>query len=175
MKKNNKGFTLLEIILVAFLFSIISAAIFSVLAAGRNSMSAGESQMSVQQACRNSLDALVKELRQSAVLKILDVPATGVNYSSITFQVPTAISATGPTWSGNIQYSLGGLNGAQLLRTQSGNQRVMGNNISAVSFNRSAANPNVVNITVTAQKNTFPGFTARQSSITLTSQVKLRN
>jgi len=175
MKKNNKGFTLFEIILVAFLFSIISAAIFSVLATGRNSMSAGESQMSVQQACRNSLDAMVKEMRQTAASKIPDVPATGVNYSSITFQVPTAISATGPTWSSNIQYSLGGLNGTQLLRTQSGNQKVLGNNISSVVFNRSVANPSVVNISVTAQKNTFSGFTARQSSITLTSRVKLRN
>ncbi|PIV39373.1 MAG: hypothetical protein COS29_02930, partial [Candidatus Omnitrophica bacterium CG02_land_8_20_14_3_00__42_8] len=71
--------------------------------------------------------------------------------------------------------ALGGLNGAQLLRTQSGSQKVLGNNISAVSFNRSAANPNVVNISVTAQKNTFPGFTAMQSTITFNSQVRLRN
>lgn len=175
MTRNNKGFTLVEIIIVAFLFSIISAAIFSVLATGRNSLSAGESQMSVQQACRNSLDAMVKELRQTAASKIPDVPANGVNYSSITFQVPTVISATGPTWSADIRYSLGGLNGMQLLRTQSGNQRVMGNNISSLIFNRSAASPNVVNVSVTAQKNTFSGFTARQSTITLTSQVKLRN
>lgn len=175
MTINNKGFTLVEIIIAAFLFSIISAAIFSVLATGRNSLSAGESQISVQQACRNSLDAMVKELRQAGALTISDVPANGANYTSITFQIPVSISETGPAWSANIRYSLGGLNGMQLLRAQSGNQRVMGNNISAVSFNRSAANPNVVNISITAQKNTFPGFTARQTTITLVSQVKLRN
>lgn len=175
MTRNNKGFTLVEIIIVAFLFSIISAAIFSVLATGRNSLSAGESQISVQQACRNSLDAMVKELRQAGALTISDVPANGANYTAITFQIPVSISATGPTWSANIRYSLGGLNGMQLLRTQSGNQRVMGNNISSLIFNRSAANPNLVNIIVTAQKNTFSGFTARQSAITLTSRVRLRN
>lgn len=175
MTKNNKGFTLVEIIIVAFLFSIISAAIFSVLATGRNSLSAGESQISVQQACRNSLDAMVKELRQAGALTISDVPANGANYTAITFQIPVSISATGPTWSANIRYSLGGLNGMQLLRTQSGNQRVMGNNISSLIFNRNAANPNLVNIIVTAQKNTFSGFTARQSAMTLTSRVKLRN
>ncbi len=175
MIKNNKGFTLLEIMIAVFLFSIISAAIFSVLATARNSLSAGESQVGVQQACRNGLDAMIKELRQAGVSTIPNVPANGANYNTITFQIPAVISATGITWSGNINYVLGGLNGRQLLRLESGNQKVMANNISALSFNRSAANPYVVNISITAQKNTFPGFTARQSTITLVSQVKLRN
>ncbi|MDO8602712.1 MAG: prepilin-type N-terminal cleavage/methylation domain-containing protein [Candidatus Omnitrophota bacterium] len=175
MIKNHKGFTLLEIMMVAFLFSIISAAIFSVLSTGRNSLSAGESQIGVQQACRNGLDSMIKELRQAGVSTITGVPANGTNYSAITFQIPTAIDAAGITWSSGVQYALGGLNGAQLLRTQSGIQKVLANNISALSFNRSAANPNVVNINITAQKNTFPGFTAQQTAITLVSQVKLRN
>lgn len=169
------GLTLIEIMLVVFLFSIILAAIFSVLATGRMSWNAGESQIGVQQAARNGLDSMIKELRQAGISTITDVPSNGINYSSITFQIPTAISATGITWSSSIQYSLGGLNGNQLLRTQAGSQKVLANNISALSFNRSAANPNVVNVSITAQKNTFPGFTARQSTITLSSQVKLRN
>lgn len=175
MIKNNQGFTLLEIIIAVFLFSIISAAIFSVLATARNSLSAGESQISVQQACRNGLDAMIKELRQTSASTIPDVPSDGTSYSAITFQIPASLSATGITWSSSIRYSLGGLNGKQLIRTQSGSQRILGNNISAVSFNRSAANPNVVNISITAQKNTFPGFTARQSTITFNSQVRIRN
>lgn len=170
-----RGFTLVEIIVVVFLFSIIFAAIFSVLATAKNSLSSGESQISVQQACRNGLDAMIKELRQGSISTIQDVPPDGVDYSAITFQIPLSIGASGITWSSVIQYSLGGLNGSQLLRTQSGAQRVLGNNISAVSFSRSASDPNVVNISITAEKNTFPGFTARQSTITLTSQVKLRN
>jgi prepilin-type N-terminal cleavage/methylation domain-containing protein len=175
MIKNTKGFTLLEIMIVVFLFSVISTAIFSVLASGKNSLSAGESQVGVQQACRNGLDSMIKELRQASVSTITGVPADGTNYSSITLQIPTAIGATGITWSSSIQYALGGLNGAQLLRTQSGSQRVLANNVSALSFNRSVANPSVVNISITAQKNTFPGFTARQTTITLVSQVRLRN
>lgn len=169
------GLTLIEIIVVIFLFSIISAAIFSVLATGRNSLTSGESQIGVQQACRNGLDAMVKELRQAGVSTITGVPANSANYSSIMFQIPAAIAETGITWSGNIQYTLGGLNGSQLIRTQSGSQRVLANNISALSFNRASANPNVVNISITAQKNTFPGFTARQTNITLVSNVRLRN
>ena len=175
MIREDKGFTLLEIIIVVFLFSMIFAALFSVLAVARNSLSAGESQVGIQQACRNGLDAMIKELRQAGVSTISGVPADGANYSSITFQIPAAIAETGITWSNNIQYGLGGLNGTQLLRTESGSQRVLANNISALSFNRTATDPDVVNISITAQKNTFPGFTARQSTIVLNSQVKLRN
>ncbi|MDP2921699.1 MAG: hypothetical protein Q8O12_04975, partial [Candidatus Omnitrophota bacterium] len=142
---------------------------------GRNSLSVGESQIGVQQACRNGLDAMMKELRQAGVLTIIGVPANGTNYSSVTFQIPTAVGAGGITWSSNIQYALGGLNGAQLIRAQSGSQRVLANNISAISFNRLAVSQNVLNISITAQKNTFPGFTARQSTITLNSQVRIRN
>ncbi|MDP2921413.1 MAG: prepilin-type N-terminal cleavage/methylation domain-containing protein [Candidatus Omnitrophota bacterium] len=175
MIKKYKGFTLIEIVVVAFLFSIISAAIFSVLATGRNSLTSGESRVGVVQACRNGLDSMIKELRQAGAATITGVPANGTNYSSITFQIPAAIASAGITWSNAIQYSLGGLNGTQLIRTQSGNQKVLANNISAVSFNRSAANPNVVNINITAQKNTFPGFTAGQTIVTLSSQVRARN
>lgn len=175
MIKNNKGFTLIEMMVVVFLFSIIFAAIFTVMGTGRNSLSVGESQIGVQQACRNGLDAIMKELRQSGVSTITGVPANGTNYSSITFQIPTVIGAAGITWSSNIQYALGGLNGAQLIRTQSGSQKVLANNISAISFNRLAVSQNVLNISITAQKNTFPGFTAMQSNITLNSQVRIRN
>ena len=175
MIKKCRGFTLIELLEAVFLFSIISAAIFSVLTTGRNSFDSEESQIGVQQAARNGLDSMIKELRQAGVSTITGVPADGANYNSITFQIPAAIDAAGITWSSNIQYALGGLNGAQLIKTQSGNQRVLANNISALAFNRSAANPNVVNLSITAQKNTFPGFTARQSAITLNSQVRVRN
>jgi len=179
MIKNRKfcalGFTLIEIIIAVLLCSIMFAALFSVLASARNSLSAGESQLGVQQACRNGLDFMIKELRQAGASTITGVPADGTSYSSITFQIPLAISATSITLSDSIQYALGGLNGRQLVRTQSGIERVVGNNISALSFNRTLADPNVVNISITAEKDTFPGFTARQTVITLVSQVRLRN
>lgn len=175
MIKKGRGFTLIEVLVAVFLFSIISAAIFSVLSTGRKSFDSEESQIGVQQAARNGLDSMIKELRQAGVSTITGVPADGANYTSITFQIPVSIAAAGITWSSNVQYMIGGLNGRQLLRIQSGNQKVLANNISALAFTRSAANPNVVNLSITAQKNTFPGFTARQSIITITSSVKFRN
>lgn len=171
----NKGLTLTEIIIVIFLFSIILTAIFTVLAAARTSWKSGSSQLSVQQEARRGLNAMAGELRQVRLSTITGVPADGSNNISVTFQIPVAISETGTTWSTNIQYSLGGLNGAQLLRTQDGTQRVLANNVSLLNFTRDASAPATINISITAQKSTFPGFSVSQSNITLNTEVKVRN
>lgn len=173
--KKSKGLTLIEIIIVVFLFTIILAAILTALATARTSWKSGSSQLSVQQEARKGLNAMTKELRQARLSTIAGVPADGGNYGSITFQIPEGISETGTTWSTNIQYSLGGLNNAQLLRVQDGAQRVLANNISALLFNRNLSSPEVINISITAQKSTFPGFSAIQSNIILNSEVKVRN
>lgn len=173
--KNNKGMSLVEMMITAFLFSIILGAIMITLSTGRASLSTGSSQVDVQQDARKALNAMVRELRQAGMTTILGVPADGSINSSITFQIPSSISVAGPVWSGAIQYSLGGLNNRQLLRVQSGNTRVMGNNISNISFSRNAGSPETLNISVSVQKNTFPGFVARQSTAALSSRVRLRN
>jgi len=171
----NKGLTLVEIILVIFLFSIILTAIFSVLAAARSSWKSGSSQLSVQQEARRGLNTMAGELRQARLSTITGVPADGSNNISVTFQIPDAISESSTTWSKNIQYSVGGLNSAQLLRTQDGQQRVLANNVSALSFIRDTLAPATINISITAQKSTFPGFSASQSNITLNTEVQVRN
>jgi len=171
----DKGLTLFEIIIVVFLFSITLGAIFTALATARTSWKAGSSQLTVQQEARRGLNTMLKELRQGRLSTITGVPTDGTNYSTITFQIPSSISAGGTTWSSNIQYSLGGLQNAQLLRTQDGNQRVLANNISALNFSRNASATDVINVNVSTEKNTFPGLGTTQSNITLNSQIKARN
>lgn len=179
-----KGLTLIEILVAMFIFSIVLGALFTVLAAGRVSWNAGASQMDVQQEARKALDMMVKELRQTASAKISNVPADGTTYNTITFQTPIItitrdlagkIVDININWSNNIQYSLSGLNGRQLLRAQGGIQRILANNILSMGFTRNAGTPTVLNITATAQKNTFSGFTTIQSNVTLNSKAKLRN
>jgi len=171
----DKGMTLVETMITMLLFSIIIAAILATLAVARNSWQSGGSQLSVQQEARRGLNAMTEELRQLKLSTIAGVPADGGNYSSITFQIPQSITESGTTWSTNIQYSVGGLNGAQLLRTQDGIQRVLANNVSLVNFTRYASAPATINISITAQKSTFPGFSASQSNITLNTEVQVRN
>lgn len=173
--KRNKGLTLIEIIIVIFLFSIILTAIFSAMATAKTSWTSGGSRLSVQQEARRGLNTMTRELRQGRLSMITGVPADGANYPSITFQIPDTVTASGTTWSNNIQYSIGGLNNEQLLRTQDGNQRVLANNLSALTFNRSSLEPDVIDISISVQQNTFPGFTGIQSDITLNSEVKVRN
>ncbi len=170
-----KGLSLTEIIVVIFLFSIMLAAIFTVLATARNSWKSGGSRLGVQQEARRGLNSLAKELRQARLSTITGVPNDGTTYSSINFQIPDSISAGGTTWSTIIQYSIGGLNNTQLLRTQDGNQRVLTNNVSSLGFSRSASMPDVLNISITVQKNTFPGLGAIQTSETLNTEVNVRN
>ena len=109
--RKDKGLSLVEIIVVLFLFSIILSAIFAVLATARNSWKSGSSQLNVQQEARKGLNAMSKELRQARLSTIIGVPADGSSNASVTFQIPDAISESATTWSTNIQYSLGGLNG----------------------------------------------------------------
>lgn len=174
-KRNSIGMTLIEIIITISIFSVILIAIFSALATARTSWKSGESQISAQQEARKGLNKMIRELRQARVSTITGVPADGNNYSSITFQMPTAISISGTTWSSNIQYLIGGLNSSQLLRAKDGTQTVLANNISTVSFSRNTSTPDMIRISVTVQKNTFPGLSIIQSDISLSSEVKLRN
>lgn len=173
--KNRSGLTLIEIIIASLLFSIMLAAIFSLLAVSRKTWDTNESQLVVQQEVRRGLSEMVKELRQLRLSSITGVPNDGTPYPSITFQIPETISESGTTWSSNIQYSLGGLGNSQILRTKDASQRVLANNISNLSFTRNALTPDVINISLTCQKNTFPGFSSIQSSLTLNTEVKARN
>jgi len=174
IRKNN-GFTMVEVLVVAFLFGIILAATMVVLSTGRLSWNAGSSETDIQQECRKGMNAMVKELRQAGALTIPNVPPDNNNYTTITFQVPTAVSVTGATWSAAINYSLGGLNNQQLIRTQSGASTVLANNITTLTFRRSGVATDTVNISIAGSKNRFPGFTAAQSTAALVSRVQVRN
>ena len=173
--KKSAGLSLIELIIVVFLFSIMTGAIFMLLGTARSCWKSGGSQLSVQQDARRGLNTMAKELRQARLSTISGVPADGTGYSSITFQIPQSISAAGTTWSTNIQYTVGGLNSSQLLRTQDANQRVLANNISSLSLSRNAPTPDIINIALGVQKNTFPGLSAIQTTITTATEVKVRN
>lgn len=173
--KRDRALTLIEVIIVVFLFSIIPLAIFSALASAKTSWQSSCSQLNVQQEARRGIRAMSRELRQAQLSTIAGVPPDGLSYNSITFRIPVAIGESGTTWSSNIQYSLGGIDSSQLLRTQNGGQRVMANNISALTFSRNAMTPETIDISITSQKNTFSGFSISRSNITLDSEVEVRN
>ncbi|MBU3933383.1 MAG: prepilin-type N-terminal cleavage/methylation domain-containing protein [Candidatus Omnitrophica bacterium] len=126
-----RGFTLVELMVVIFIFSIIMAATFGVLSTGRQSWHTGSTQVELQQETRRAMDRMVRELRESGSTHI-SIPVGG---GSITFQVPidediidTTVDddvldvngniewGAGGNLGRSIQYLLGGLNNRQLLR-----------------------------------------------------------
>lgn len=173
------GFTLVELMVVVLILLIIIAGIFGVLNVGRQSWYTGGTQVELRQETRKAMDRMVKELRQSETA-VISVPADDSWYNTITFQVPEDTDGDGDVidadsnieWGNQITYSLGGLNNEQVLRTSSGSTAVLANDVVSLQFRRSTATPNIVEISLQAQKDAMPGRTMQAD---LNSQVSLRN
>ncbi len=166
--------------IVLLIFTIIVGAIFTVMNASRASWYSGNVQVDVQQETRKAMDSIIKELRQSSQTTISGVPNDGNLYSSISFRIPSDIDNDGDVinasgnieWGSQITYSLGGLNNEQVLRASGGSTTVLANDIINLQFRRAVSSPNIVEITLQAQKNTVQGRTMQS---TLVSNVNLRN
>lgn len=185
-----KGFGLVEMLVVAAIFTFIITAVFNVLLTGSRGFETGDVQIEVEQEARRAIDYMVKELRQTNANKI-STPASGMSASIITFEIPCdvdadgdVISATGGVeWSndaganriGTITYSM---SGGQILRALSlGGQAVLANRITALSFNRPLGK-DLIEISLTAEKYALKGFSSAGNpkvTINLNSQVKVRN
>lgn len=165
MLKNNRGFTLLEMMVVIAIFSIIMAAVFLVLATGRNTWLSGTAYIQVQQEVRKSKEWIVKELSQGRHSTVA-ITAGG---STVDFQIPLNVNEGGGiTWQ-QIRYTLGGLNNRQLLRNEGANIKVLANDITAVNF---AQNLQLINVSITANKQDIRG---RVFNSVLTFDIKFRN
>lgn len=175
-----KAFTLIELMIVLLIFTIILGGILTVMTMGRTSWQSGNTQVVVQQEARKGIDKMVRELRQSRPDTIVGVPADDNFYSAITFQIPEdadgdndVIDDSGNIeWGNQISYSLGGLGGQQLLRTEAGQVTVLANNIVSVQVRRQSSTPNIVEMRLQSQKTTIRGHLIEAF---LNSQVMMRN
>lgn len=175
--RKNKGFTLIEMMVVLAIFLIIGTAMFATLHMGRKSWQMGDIQVEIQQEVRRGMSSMVKELRQSWPAVIVGLPTGGIPYDAITFRIPEdidndgdVIDAHGNIESGSqITYSLVS---EQLLRSKVGvPARVLANNIQSLQFTRSGSGGKIA-ITLIAEKDTIFQHTLTAA---LTSQVTLRN
>ena len=173
-----RGFSLVEVLITVFIFSLIFMASFAVLSAGKGSWYTGDVEVEISQGIRKSLLTMNRQLRQSRSSVISTVLPNGSYYNNITFKIPQdldsdgdVINATGSMeWSANITYSLNANN--QIIRTFSGNTTILGNNISDLRFRRPAGSPDIVQVYITAQKSTVLGRTLTSS---IMSSIKMRN
>lgn len=173
-----KGFTLVEILVSVLIFSFIFMALFAILAGGQTSWYTADVQIELNQQVRGSLSTMNRQLRQTRVSVISDVPADDNYYTSITFKVPQDLDGDGDVidsfgnieWSENINYSLS--EDGQIIRSTQSGSSVLANDISSLQFRRPSGNPNIIQIYITAQKTTVLG---RELQTSIESRIKIRN
>ena len=170
---NNKGISLIEVLVSVFIFLILSTGIYTVLYSSQAFWQVNEARVQAQQQLRRAMEGMIDELREAGSGSILDVPADGAWRTSITFRVPSGVTAGSLVWNGsNINFARGGTGGTQLLRTQGGATSVLANNIQLLRFRRLGATPDKLEISLTAQKKTLKGVPA---NFQVNFDVQLRN
>lgn len=165
---NQTGFTLVELVVVIVIFSILMFAIMSILRKGQEHIYAIDTKMSLDQSARDGLTKMIEEVRESAPSKIT------TSTDSLNFQVPDSVDENGLiTWSGTIQYVIGGLDNTQLLRIDDTGSVVIANDLESIAFNlNDASNPTLVTIQMNLEREALDGQMYKEI---LTGQAKIRN
>lgn len=172
-----KGFTLFEILVVCAVFTVLLFAIFQVLDTGIGSWVSGDVSTEVRQELIKTFMRMERELKETRPAQIS--LGSGANSVSLTFKVPQDINGDGTIldssgyveWSADITYALNASN--QITRTVSGHAPVViANNITSLQFSRPASPVNILQIDITAQKNSAKGQPFSDSGQIM---VKMRN
>ena len=86
-KKNQKGFSLIEMMVVVFILGLIILALVTFFTGGIKSWVAGQSQLEAQRNARQAMDRMVREIREA-------YEATTKNDTKIVFDTPWVIGIT---------------------------------------------------------------------------------
>ena len=153
------GFTMIELMVVMGIFTTLMAGIYTILLMGGSTSQTGLTYIELSQNVRLGIDRMMKEMHNArrSTISISDG-------SYITFQVPGN--------SNTIQYSLGGLSGRQLIRTEGGMSTVLCNNVQGVQFSPSPFSGGIISITLQTQKTSI---SRRNLTTALSVILKARN
>ena len=175
---NEKGLTLVELMVAIGVSMIIAYTIFVAMRTAQAQLDSGNVRMTIETSAREGLYRMVQEIRESAPTKISITNSGG----TITFNVPNpsspVTSGYAVSWPGHsISYARGGTNSAQIIRTNSttGQTSVLANDVTALTFTGNTASPSVVTIAMSVQRNLVNGRSIPASAISITGQAKIRN
>ena len=179
------GFTLVEILVTVMIFTILMAAIHTVLLVGQSSWQTNSVRAELGQELRKAMEWMKDDLRQTGDAAISGGPidADDTDYTSITFQMATGISGSAIEWGGGdpdatTQFILGGTDSNQLqkiVRDDDGNvasTTVLAQNIRAVVFRRMSTAPDIMEVELVAQKVTTDG---RTIDLGVNFEIQMRN
>ncbi len=179
---NNKGFTIIEVLVSAVMISVLIMAAFTTLDVGRNSWFSGDVRAELRKEIIRAFMAMERELRETRPAQLQSFPH-GTSSSEVTFKIPQDSNDVDTTildplgyveWSGNIRYWLNTDN--EIIRTDSlGSTRVLARSITNLEFSRNR-NPvlpqDLLIINITAQKKSSIGNAVSETGQLI---VKMRN
>ena len=165
--------TLVETLFCAVIFALIVGACTALLLRGWDAWNTSSAQTLLTQEFSQSVSWLTNDLKQSGASVITNVPADNNPYTQMSLSTAQNVVGGNVVWGALINYSLGGANGQQLIRTQNSQTHIVATNITAIQFTRPTATPNLVNIQLTVSVPTYRGN--QQLTSTLNFKVLLRN
>jgi len=193
MKDMRKGFTLTEIMIAATVSTLVIFGTFAILQVSNRHLQIIHAKMSLQEGPREALFKMAQEIRQTAWHKIDNnfgaAGADGVERSStLKFVVPvpapdaaSLVDANfAPKWANDIVYSLDGTT-RQILRTSTDlttletKQAILANEVTALEFSRRSSSPELITISVSAQRVLADGERIPETPIQMTAQAEARN
>ncbi|MBI4431043.1 MAG: prepilin-type N-terminal cleavage/methylation domain-containing protein [Candidatus Omnitrophica bacterium] len=172
IRRNKRGFTLIEFMIVATITIVFLLAAVLVMIVGYRNWHINRAVITLHDDLVNSLRSMVREIREAGAASPNGIVVLGPDNNGIRFELPTAVSETGPTAWQTIVYSLGGTTGKEILRNDGAAVRILATNISDVDFTYNALNPREVGIDVTGTKEAANGSLLTQS---LSMEVTIRN
>lgn len=175
----NQGFTLIELVIVAFLSSFIIIGSFAAFTVGNEQAQLSQTKMTLETSARDALYKMAQEIHQSAPTRIT-IEGGG---TSIRFAVPDPANLVttiyGVNWANChiIRYAIGGINNRQLIRTNlsTGSITVLANDITALQFAIAPGQPRIINITLSTQRMLLSGRLTPTNPLQLTAQAEARN
>ena len=179
MKQNEKGFSLIELMMVIAISSVMFYALAATLRQGSEQLDSAGARMNIQESAREGLYKIIQEIRQSAPTQI----TLGAGGNSIQLRVPDPANSTNadyaPNWAGsrNISYALGGTNNRQVIRTDLGTAqtRVVANDVVTLNFTGNGAAPTLVTATMSVQRTLINGKVVPNPALQLRAQAGVRN
>lgn len=175
---NMRGFTLVELMVVATIFVLLILAIFAISSGGTRAWFTSEAQMDINMQARRIIQQMTDEISQAGPGRVT-ITNISASEDNIIFQMPVSFALGVLTWSDQIQYSLGGINGQQIVRTRIDpatsvvlETQTFANYVTALRFNYIDTEQDALAITLTLIRQSVAGDNLQ---IQLNSQVAFRN
>ena len=177
MIKNQKGFTLIELMFSVGISTMLAYAIFASMRVTSTSFETDSVRMTLQTSAREGLYRMVQEIRESSPGR---TTITGGN--TLTFSIPnptTPVTAGyAINWGDQIQYAIGtGANSTKIIRTDltTNVTTVMASDVTALSFTGNTVPPSRVTVSLSVQRSLTNGRNVPATAMQLSGQAKLRN